>query len=176
MIRLGASSVLSVHGAHLLLFGLPMVAIIATTLVTDQRAARPRWSVAHTAGLAGVATAAAGVVHAWVCPEHFGEATLYGVFFLVTAAVQGTVAALLLARPRIAFLMTSAAVNLGLVVLWAWTRTVGVPLGPSARETESVGGLDITASSLELLAVVIAVAAARRLRASSASATAAIPT
>jgi hypothetical protein len=116
------------------------------------RPARRRANPSLSLALAALALVSAGAVHLVVMPEHFGESWLYGAFFLVTAAGQLAAAALVWFRPTRLRLAAVAAVSLGVVLLWAWTRVIGVPLGPGAGETESIGYLDVVASAVELVA------------------------
>ena len=57
----------------------------------------------------------------------------------------------MLARPRRADLSAALAFSLGVVALWAFTRFVGVPIGPDNGATEELGVLDIFATCAELM-------------------------
>jgi hypothetical protein len=116
-----------------------------------QRATAQRRPLALLLGAAGCLVAAA--IHLDVAPEHFGESGLYGAFFLAIAAAQVGAAGLMLSRPTPASLRLVALGNVAVVLLWAWTRVVGIPLGPAAGETEMVGLLDVLAGAAELVAV-----------------------
>jgi hypothetical protein len=59
-----------------------------------------------------VASATAGVIHATVCPSHFQESDLYGVFFLRAAAGQLGFAVVVLGRPSRTLLRAGAAARL----------------------------------------------------------------
>ncbi len=106
----------------------------------------------------------AALAHLWVMPEHFEEWWGYGAFFLVAAIAQGLYGVVLLRRgtPGRSLLLLGIAGNLALVLLYAVTRTVGVPFfGPHAGEAEGVGMLDLSATTAEL-ALVVALAALSR--------------
>jgi hypothetical protein len=103
--------------------------------------------------LVGIGTAAAASVHFVVMPHHFEEGTIYGVFFAATATLQVAFALLVLMRPSRPLLAVGLFANFAVVVLWLFTRTVGIPLGPDAGGTEAVGGLDILATAFELTVV-----------------------
>jgi hypothetical protein len=107
--------------------------------------------------LVAFAGAAAAGVHYAVMPEHFKEATLYGSFFAVAATTQLVYSVLLLVRPSRTLLWAGAAGNLAIVLLWLATRTIAIPLGPDAGETEAVGALDILATVFEVTFVVGAI-------------------
>ncbi|HEX4428169.1 MAG TPA: hypothetical protein VHZ96_02755 [Frankiaceae bacterium] len=109
-----------------------------------------------------LASVAAAGVHFAVMPEHFEESDLYGAFFLVCASVQLVYAGLVLLRPTRSLIAIGALGNAALVLLWLATRTLGVPLGPSAGETESVGALDLIATTAEFIAVAAAFVTLRR--------------
>ena len=99
----------------------------------------------------------AALAHLWVMPEHFGEWWGYGVFFLAAALAQGSYGLALLRRgsPGRAVLLLGLVGNLALVVLYAVTRTAGVPfLGPHAGEVEAMGALGLFAVSAEAALVV----------------------
>src|SRR4051794_31367554 len=150
------------HGGHVLLLGLPTVAIGGIALTSDIRArlrSRAPSSSACRRVPASVLVAAgfsllAGFVHGSVCPEHFNEAFGYGLFFLFAATSQTAWAALVVARPHRWLLGAGAAGNLAVVALWLFTRTTGLPLGPERGEVESIGALDVLATVAELGVVV----------------------
>ena len=108
--------------------------------------------------------AGAGVVHAAVIPEHLQEWPAAGVFFAGVTVAQLGAAALVRARQGRALLALVAAASAGLLVLWAWSRTVGMPFGPEAWEPEAVGLADIASGLLELATVAVCVALAGSLR------------
>jgi hypothetical protein len=112
--------------------------------------------------LVAVGTLGAAAVHASVVREHFDEAVLYGTFFVVAAAVQVVYAILVLAMPTRRMLVAGAVGNGAVVVLWAMTRFVAIPLGPDAGSREVVGTKDLVATGFELLAVVAAYVALRQ--------------
>lgn len=96
----------------------------------------------------------AGLLHLLVMPEHFEEWLGYGLFFLIVALAQLVYAVLLLRRPASRALLVAGIVGNALIVgFWAFTRTVGVPLGPAAGEVEAIGVVD-TVSKLAELALI----------------------
>jgi hypothetical protein len=99
------------------------------------------------------AGAGAAAVHLTVTPEHFTEATSYGVFFALVAATQFGYVGLLLRRPSRSLVLAGIAGNLMMLGLWLLTRTVPLPWGPNPRVAESFGPLDVLASGLELVMV-----------------------
>ncbi|HLY83050.1 MAG TPA: hypothetical protein VKQ71_08690 [Acidimicrobiales bacterium] len=123
--------------------------------VSDTRPRRP-WARPNSLLVIGVAPASAGcsATHAAVGPAHFHEATAFGVFFLVASALQAVWAVLVIRRADRLLLAIGAGANAAVLVLWAVTRTVGLPLGPETWRPEAVGAPDVFASLLELTVVV----------------------
>jgi hypothetical protein len=127
----------------------------SATPSSDRRAA----TLLPLVALAGVGAAG---VHFVVMPEHFEEATVYGLFFLFAATAQLLYSAWLLLRPSRALLAVGAFGNIAIVGLWLVTRLVGIPLGPGAGTTEEFGGLDLLATGFELTVVIGAIILIRR--------------
>jgi hypothetical protein len=112
--------------------------------------------------LAAFGLVGAALIHAAVAPEHFAEATSFGLFFSISAIAQLAFAALIVAAPSRPLLQAAVVGSLAIVALWAMTRTVGLPVGPEPGEAESVGSLDLAAGACELLTAVGAALALRR--------------
>jgi hypothetical protein len=127
----------------------------SATRSSDRRAA----TLLPLVALAGVGAAG---VHFVVMPEHFEEATVYGLFFAFAATAQLIYSAWLLVRPSRALLAVGAFGNLAIVGLWLVTRLVGIPLGPGAGTTEEFGGLDLLATGFELIVAIGAIILIRR--------------
>ena len=99
----------------------------------------------------------AAVIHAAVVPEHWEEWPLAGAFFVVLAVAEagvcggrGPVASL---APRSLPPWSCRPAHL---MLWAVSRTTGLPVGPEAGTPEGVGMADAGASLLELVTLVLA--------------------
>jgi hypothetical protein len=139
--------------------------------ITDLRAAAAAGSLVQLAELraaeviadrardrrTAVIVAAAGSlvaagVHVAVCPEHFHEALRLGVFFVIASLTQTGWAVLLVRRPSRVMFAIGLAGNLGMVVLWTLTRTVGLPF--HLAEVEAVGVVDAIATSAEIVTIV----------------------
>ena len=79
--------------------------------------------------------------------------------------VQVVVAGLLVTRLDRALLLSAVLLNVVPLVLWLYSRTLGLPFGPTAGIPESVGLADVLACVLEVAALlgrVLAVACRRR--------------
>lgn len=97
-----------------------------------------------------VCSAGAATIHAFVCPEHFREFVAFGVFFAVAAALQGAWAVVALLRPTRALLVAGAAGNAAAILVWAVSRTAGLPIGPEVWHPEAISALDVIATLLEV--------------------------
>jgi len=111
--------------------------------------------------LLAVALLGSGVVHAAVVPEHLAEWRAAGVFFILLAGTQVVLGCVLMARSGRAVLVAATVVSGGTLLLWAWSRTVGLPFGPEPGVAEGVGLADVASGVLELAALVAAVALIR---------------
>jgi hypothetical protein len=108
-----------------------------------------------TAALVALATGA-GAIHLAVAADHLREYVPYGVFFLCLGTAQVSWAMWISLRsPSRRALVGAAAASAGVVVLWALSRTVGLPLGPAPGVAEAVGLPDLGATAFEVLLVAI---------------------
>lgn len=171
MTHLGMAAALGGHLVHVIVIGGALLLAATVYLVATITAPRPvsaslddrppvlapdRPSTRSASApialqLACLGLAAAAGTHLAVMPDHFRQSWVYGSFFAVVAPLQIGLAWLVLARPRRAELGAALAFSLGVVVLWAFTRFVGVPIGPDNGATEELGVLDIFATCAELV-------------------------
>ena len=109
---------------------------------------------------AGLVSSAA--IHAAVVLPHLDEWPAAGLFFLVLTVAEVTVADRLRgARPHLA-LVAAALVSAVPLVVWAVSRTAGLPFGPEAGTPEAIGLADVVACLLELGTLVVALVLLRR--------------
>jgi hypothetical protein len=115
--------------------------------------ASSRWVAARWRPAFGVAVASefAGLIHLAFAREHLHEWVPFGLFFLASGLFQVVWAVMVFSPQPRAFFVFGLAVNVATVVLWAVTRTTGLPIGPEHWTREAVGGPDLVASILELL-------------------------
>ena len=111
----------------------------------DEPLVRPPPQVARDSstwrGLAVGSSVAAAGAHAADFPHHLEEAWYVGVFLLVVTLAQAAWACLVwLDATRGRVLVAGIVANLGLIVLWSVSRTVGLPFGLGR---EAVGGWDL---------------------------------
>lgn len=93
--------------------------------------------------------AAAGI-HFAVIREHLEEWVLFGVLFFALGWFQLVWAQVYLVWPRRSVAAIAVLVNLGAVLVWVMSRTVGLPIGPEAWLPEPVGFPDMLATSFEI--------------------------
>jgi hypothetical protein len=107
---------------------------------------------------------AAAAIHFAVVGDHFDVGLVHGLFFVLVAWAQVLWGAAVLVSPRPAVLAAGIAGNAAIVVVWALSRTVGVPVPPDPWTPEAVGVADLVATGLELTVVAGAIVALRRPR------------
>lgn len=111
---------------------------------------------------AALLTTAAAAIHFAVAPEHFDEGWAFGAFFATTAWVQILWALLVVRSGHRRLLLAGAAGNLAIALVWAASRTTGLPVGPEPGTREAVEFIDVLVTALEILAAVTILLALRR--------------
>jgi len=84
---------------------------------------------------------------------HFREDPAAGLFTLAVTGVQMAVVVAGLNRPSRALWLASVAGNAAVLAIWAWSRTVGLPVGPNPGTAEPVGFLDLACAAYEVAIV-----------------------
>lgn len=137
------------------MFALPLV-VFAGLLWLEWRRTTERVRPARSTPALVMATGSAGAggVHAVAAGSHAEHAVLLGVFFLGLAVTQLVLALALLGTVRPRVVLGGVGLNAAVVVLWAWTRAVGVPWGVGGDHRETIGALDLVATGLEAGCVV----------------------
>ena len=116
--------------------------------------ARAASSVPPARLVAVIGSVLAAFIHYAVVPEHLDEWWVSGVLFSAVAMFQLVWAVLAYTGRERPMLLSGLAVNLGVIALWAVSRTAGLPFGPESGEAEAVGVLDALSSAAELAVVV----------------------
>jgi hypothetical protein len=100
----------------------------------------------------------AGLVHLEVTPTHWWTWWGYGLFFLLSGVGQVLYTAVLVKWPVAPVLWVGAIGNLAIIAMYGYTRTNGIPTGPSAGHIERVGSGDFitTAGEFVLAGMLIA--------------------
>jgi len=145
MLRIQEVSTLTAHLSHGLMTLVPLLLFGVFFAAEWRRTADSPlpWSLRGAA----LGSAAAGVVHAAVVPHHAHEHALIGWFFAGLAVAQLAWVLAVLVSPSRRVVVAGALGNLAVVLLWAWTRAVDVPLGLGPRQRFTA--LDLTATALE---------------------------
>ena len=100
--------------------------------------------------VAAVLSLAAAGIHFAVISEHLDEDVLFGVLFFALGWFQLIWAQVYLVWPRRSAAQLAVVINLGAVLVWVMSRTVGLPIGNQPWVPEQLGFPDLLASSLEL--------------------------
>lgn len=117
---------------------------------------KPRTTLDPIAVAVASLTAAGGIVHLLMAPQHLTESTVLGTGFLVAGWLQLLCAVALVLRPSRRWLVATAAVNAASVAAWAWSRNRGLPFVGGAAEP--LGFVDVTTALLEMAATSLATA------------------
>jgi putative NADH-flavin reductase len=112
--------------------------------------------------LCALALLVTAVIHLAVVPEHAREWPAAAVFFVALTVAELALAAVVLTGKSRRTLLVGGAVSLASALLWAASRTVGLPLGPEAFRPEAVAAPDLLATALEAFAAAVFVHLAAR--------------
>jgi len=136
--------------------------VVATPGHAPRPAAVPAFNQAQTSGAGGLRLLlAAGLIgsaaiHAAVIPAHLDEWGAAGAFFIALVCVEVALAVLLLTRTQPVILLAAATGSIGPLLIWLYSRTIGIPFGPPAGIPESVGMADVAACVLEASTLALA--------------------
>lgn len=134
---------------------------------------RPAGEIARW--FAALFTAGAAAIHFAVIRDHFEEYWAFGLFFALSGWAQMLWALAIVRFAHRRLLLAGIAANIAIAVVWALSRTTGLPIGPNAGSAEPAHFIDALATAIELLAALatwVAIArAARMVRRTSAIAT-----
>lgn len=107
---------------------------------------------AAQASLAALSMAAAAI-HFAVMGEHFAEYVAFGVFFSVVAWLQASWAVGAIVLPSRRLLLAGLIGNALVVLVWLFSRTTGLPIGPEAGAPEPAAFVDVLSTILEVAIV-----------------------
>ncbi len=120
-----------------------------TVGVVGGRVALP-WAVALPVA---VASEIAGLIHLAFVREHLHEYVPFGLFFLASGLFQIVWAVMVFSPRSRAFFAIGLVANAGTAILWAISRTAGLPIGPEHWTPEAVGVPDVACTILEAIVV-----------------------
>lgn len=110
--------------------------------------------------VAALMLGAAGI-HFGMMGEHAGVSWTHGMFFAVVAWLQIALAGAIVFRPSRTVVLAGLALNLGILVVWVLTRTVGIAIG-SDGTPDPWGTIDIIAAAFEGVAILAMLGLLRR--------------
>jgi hypothetical protein len=96
-----------------------------------------------------------GLIHVVAAFGHVKEYALYAIFFALLAPAQFAWGVALYRRPTRGLLWFGAVGSALVAVLWAVSRTSGLPIGPEPWTPESVGAIDVISTADELLLALV---------------------
>jgi hypothetical protein len=99
----------------------------------------------------------AGLIHLQAAGDHIEEYVLFAVFFALLATAQFVWGVAICRSPARGLLGAGAVVSLLVVMLWAVSRTIGLPIGPEAWSPEPVGAIDAIASLDEVFLALLVI-------------------
>jgi hypothetical protein len=163
---LGAGAFVSLGGGLCLLSTLLLPQAAKEWGTTRALAQRQRSSSADARTALLTATVAfllsAAMIHLAVVGPHLSESTLYAAFFVCAGLAQIAAALLLTMRPYHGVLVALVIGNALIIVLWAVSRTAGLPVGPAPRVPEGVSLPDVLATIAEAAVVTLSAVLAWR--------------
>jgi hypothetical protein len=109
-------------------------------------------------GSLALASASAALIHVMAASHHFSEWWLFGTGFVAMAVLQAASAVFLERSGSRLAPVAAVVINVPIVVLWVWSRTLALPFGPEAGEAEAVGIADALCTLTELAIVAGALA------------------
>jgi hypothetical protein len=108
---------------------------------------------ATLATVAGALSLGAAGIHFAVIQQHLAYDIGFGAFFIGLAWFQAIWAQLYLLRRTVVLAGVAVAVNTLVVLIWAMSRTTGLPFGPLPWVPEPIGTLDVFATVFEVALV-----------------------
>jgi hypothetical protein len=122
-------------------------------------------------GLAAGTAAALSLVAAWIhfsyTASHWRDWWAYGAFFLGMGIFQAPCVPAIVRWPRNTWVaLATIAGNVGIIGMYFYSRTTGIPMGPHAGIVEKAGAVDLatTAGEIALIAIVATMVGARSRR------------
>ena len=100
-------------------------------------------------------SAGAAVIHLVAAPGHYLELGDVGAGFLIAAAFQAWWATRAWTAVSRQMAIAGSVVNVAILAAWAWTRTIGLPIGEFAGGPEPVGFPDAACAAFEIALVAL---------------------
>jgi hypothetical protein len=100
-----------------------------------------------------VASQVAGLIHLAFVGEHIHEYVPFGLFFLVSGLFQIVWAVMVFSPRSPTFFVVGLVANAATAILWAVSRTAGLPIGPEHWSPEAIGVPDVACTIFEAIVV-----------------------
>jgi hypothetical protein len=144
---------------------------MADQAVTPLAATAARPGALRVPGLAAWTAAGLSLVAAWIhfsyTASHWRDWWAYGAFFLGMAIFQALCVPAIVRWPRSTWVaLATIAGNLGIIGMYFYSRTTGIPMGPHTGIVEKAGAVDLgtTAGEILIIAIVVTMVGARSRR------------
>lgn len=111
--------------------------------------------------VAAACSLGAAVIHLAVIGDHLEQYAWFGLAFAVLATFQVAWSIAYVMGPSPALAAAAILVNVGTPLVWLWSRTIGLPVGPNVGVPEAVGTADLISTVLELALVCVLLVASR---------------
>jgi hypothetical protein len=133
---------------------------VADQAVRPLSASVARPGALRVPGLAAWTAAGLSLVAAWIhfsyTASHWRDWWAYGAFFLGMGIFQALCVPAIVRWPRNTWVaLTTIAGNLGIVGMYFYSRTTGIPMGPHEGIVEKAGAVDLGTTAAEILIVAI---------------------
>jgi hypothetical protein len=101
--------------------------------------------------IAAACSIGAALIHLAVIEDHLHEYPPFGVAFALLAVFQLAWPLAYLPRPSRSLALAAVVVNLGTALVWLWSRTIGLPVGPDPGLAVALGPADLASTVLEVM-------------------------
>lgn len=102
--------------------------------------------------LAAVIVGFTAAIHVSAGVEHVSESLAFAILFMLASVLQASWAVVAWRRSSRRVLLLGLALNLGIAIVWVFSRTTGLPIGPGTFTPEAIGPADAQSTANELLA------------------------
>jgi FtsP/CotA-like multicopper oxidase with cupredoxin domain len=125
------------------------------TRVESRNVAMPASAYAARSYSAALLTLGVAAIHFAVAPEHFDEYFAYGFFFVSVGLAQLGLAVAIVVAPSRRLFLIAAGGTAAVIAIWLISRTFGLPIGPGRGKPEPVGLVDLQATLMEAISIVL---------------------
>ena len=131
--------------------------VLLRTPCMDETRASDRSLALPWRGLIAGTMGVAGTVHLGQVQEHLEEWRLAGLYFAMTGLLQIALGVAFAVRPSPPLRAAALIISVPTALLWAASRSIGVPGGPHGGIPEAVDAAGLVATALELVTIAVLV-------------------